>query len=146
MNTRKLFLKTYRILNLLLVFIMSFGSPLGSLAQVWTDPTDYSPGSTVWIQGDNSDGAPYQLDEAVHVDVIGPNDEFGDPYYDYCDTTVSAPDANNPGYLYWTCPVELWDNLYAVGVYTYTATTAVSGLVEIGNFTDGPPKIDNQAI
>ncbi|MCU0485787.1 MAG: hypothetical protein MUC85_06700, partial [Anaerolineales bacterium] len=139
MNTRKLFLKTYRILNLLLIFIMSFGSPLGTLAQVWTDPVDYPPGSEVWIQGDNSNGAAYQLGEVVRVDVVGPLGADGIPYQAACEDVVEEPDPENrPGYYYWTCQVMLWDSVYAVGEYVYTATGLSSGEIETGIFTDGP--------
>jgi hypothetical protein len=120
-----------------LIFAMVFGSPMSSLARVWTDPTDYPPGSTVWIQGDNSDGAAYQLGETVHVDVTGPLGEDGLPYQASCEDVVEEPDpANQPGYLYWTCPVTLWDSPYAVGEYLYTATGLSSGVSQSGTFTD----------
>ncbi len=131
----KLMKVTFKLLDLIVIFAMVFGSPMSAAAKVWTDPTDYPPGSTVWIQGDNSDGAAYQLGETVHVEVVGPLGEDGQPYTASCEDVVEETDpVNRPGYLYWTCSVTLWDSLYAEGPYTYTAYG--SQVTEQGTFTD----------
>ena len=45
---------TFRLLDILVIFVMTFGQPMSAFAAVWTDQQDYSPGSVVTISGDNS--------------------------------------------------------------------------------------------
>ena len=94
-------------------------------AATWTDQQDYSPGSTVTISGDNSDGAGYLAGDAVHVDVTGPNGWAAG-----CDAIGDDAGA-------WSCQVTLADGPEAVGDYEYTATGLLSGVTESGTFTDG---------
>jgi hypothetical protein len=93
-------------------------------ATVWTDLPDYSPGSTVWIQGNNANGADYRSGETVDVSVQGPNG-----YAANCSATVN-------GAGYWVCSIALWDSYLAVGSYTYTALGRTSGTTESGQFWD----------
>ena len=138
MNKTNKHYKTYRMLAMVFVIILSLGLTITAMAHVWTDPVDYPPGSTVWIQGDNSNGAGYLEGETVQVDVVGPPDEYGNPYQAQCTVGVTKPDPDNkPDYLYWTCPVTLWNNSYAVGTYNYIALGLTSQVTESGFFTDG---------
>jgi len=104
-------------------------------AAVWTDPTDYPPGATVTIRGDNSDpdnDHNFAGGEAVHVAVVGPNGG----YTLACDATADGNGA-------WACDVTLSsDPALAVGEYTFTATGLTSGNVERGTFTDANPSAD----
>jgi len=120
---------------LTLVLLASLVLPWTAFAAVWTDKLDYSPGETVTILGDNSDGAGYIPGETVHVDVVGPNG-----YTAMCDGV--AADTSNAD---WSCQVTLWDSDLAVGTYTYTATGLISGVEEQGTFTDGNPQVEAQA-
>ena len=95
-------------------------------ATVSTDQPDYSPGSTVTISGDNSNGAGYLAGETVHVDVSGPNG-----YTSSCEATVA-----DDGQGSWSCQVTLVDGPEAIGQYQYTATGLSSGTSESGTFTD----------
>ena len=116
------------VLRLLLVFAMLFQLGGTALAYTWTDPTDYPPGSTVTIRGDNSDSDNahnWSAGETVHVDVVGPKG-----YLLACDGVADDLGA-------WTCDVTLDPNpAIAVGEYTYTAKGVTSGNVESGMFTD----------
>jgi hypothetical protein len=93
-------------------------------ATVWTDQSDYAPGSIVTISGDNSNGAGYLPGEAVHVDVSGPNG-----YATSCEGVADDSGA-------WSCQVALWDSPLAAGEYSYTAAGGESGVTETGSFTD----------
>jgi hypothetical protein len=130
---------SFKVLDLLIIFVLTFGSPMSALAHVWTDPTDYPPGSTVWIQGNNDDdmlqedGSPwdYLEGETVDVQVDGPGD-----WASSCSATVDATG-------YWTCSIQLdSDPAIAVGEYTFTATGLVSGKSETGMFTDANQSAD----
>jgi hypothetical protein len=113
--------------DLIVIFMMVFGSPTSALAQVWTDPLDYPPGSTVTIHGDNSDADPdhnWLGGEHIVVDVMGPNG-----YTAQCEADADAEGI-------WACDIVLWDSLLAEGEYIYTASGATSGNVESGMFTD----------
>jgi hypothetical protein len=103
--------------------IMTAGATVAQAA-VWTDQTDYPPGSVVTIHGDNSDGAGYQAGEAVHVDVNGPG-SIGPS----CDATADDSGA-------WSCQITLGTGAAAIGGYTYTATGQTSGVSQSGTFTD----------
>jgi hypothetical protein len=103
--------------------ILTAGSTVAQAA-VWTDQTDYSPGSVVTIHGDNSDGAGYQAGETVHVDVNGPG-SIGPS----CDATADDSGA-------WSCQITLGTGAAAVGSYIYTATGQASGVSQSGMFTD----------
>ena len=123
----------FKVFDIIMIFVMIFGAPTSALAYVWTDPTDYPPGSTVWIQGNNDDdmvqedGSPwdYLENETVEVLVDGPGE-----WTSFCTAVVNATG-------YWTCPIQLdSDPAVAVGEYNYTATGLVSGKSETGTFTD----------
>jgi uncharacterized repeat protein (TIGR01451 family) len=120
---------TFKLLDLMVVFVMIFGSPMSALALVWTEPIDAAPGSMVTIHGDNSDednAHNFLPGEAVHVEVVGPNGG----YTLACDATADENGA-------WQCDVTLSsDPAMAVGEYNYTATGLTSGNVEVGTFTD----------
>jgi hypothetical protein len=98
-------------------------------ASVWTNQSDYSPGSTVTISGDNSNGAGYVPDNTVNV--AATNTDTG--WSDSCSATV-ADDGT------WSCDLTLSsDPSEAVGSYTYTATSADADgnpISEGGTFTD----------
>ena len=116
------------VLRLWLVIAMLFQLGGTALAYTWTDPTDYPPGSTVTIRGNNSDpdnAHNWSAGETVHVDVVGPKG-----YLLACDGIADALGA-------WTCDVTLNpDPAVAVGDYAYTARGVTSGNVEHGMFTD----------
>jgi hypothetical protein len=122
---------SFKVLDLLIIFVLTFGSPMSAAAQVWTNPTDYPPGSVVTIRGDNSDednDHNFLANEGIHVDVVGPNNG----YTLACDTVSDENGA-------WACDVTLAsDPAVAVGEYIFTATGQESGNVETGMFTDGP--------
>ena len=98
MNTRKFFSRFIRVINLIVVLVMTLGAPLNTFALIDTDQDDYTPGSVVTIFGDNSDGAPYVLDEWVKVDITGPRSES---YY-HCEAAVVQQES---GLLAWSCQV-----------------------------------------
>lgn len=99
-------------------------------ASVWTDQSDYTPGSTVTIHGGNNDaGQPgYVTGNTINVAVDGPNG-----WSDSCSDTV-----NDNGK--WSCDVTLAsDPLVAGGDYSYTATSKDANgdtISEDGTFTD----------
>src|SRR5262249_26474533 len=103
--------------------ILTAGSTAAQAA-VWTDQTDYSPGSVVTFSGDNSDAAGYQAGETVHVDVNGPGSIAPS-----CDATADDSGA-------WSCQLTLGMGAAAIGGYTYTATGQTSGVSQSGTFTD----------
>jgi len=98
-----------------------------AIAYVTTDQADYTPGSTVTISGDNSDGAGFIAGETVLVAVSGPN-----AYQSSC--VANADDAGA-----WSCQVTLNADDSAVGDYSYTATGLTSGVTQSGTFVDAPP-------
>jgi hypothetical protein len=97
-----------------------------ALAAVWTDQADYSPGSTVTVSGDNSDGAGYVAGETVHVEASGPNS-----YIIACDAV-----ADNAGS--WSCGLALAADA-PDGDYSYTATGLTSNVSQSGTFTVSAP-------
>lgn len=101
--------------------LLTAGIALGTVS---TDQEDYSPGSVVTIDGDNSNGAGYLAGETVSVTVQGPNG-----YTASCEGAADEAGA-------WSCQVTLWDTYLAWGEYSYTATGQVSGVSESGAFTD----------
>lgn len=115
---------TFNLIDLLVIMMMTFGSPMSALAAVWTDQPDYTPGSIVTIYGDNSNEAGYLPGETVQVEVTGPNG--------YASTCQGVADETGA----WSCQVTLWDSLLAVGDYTYIATGLTSLVSESGTFTD----------
>jgi hypothetical protein len=139
-NMYKLPKTAYRVVNILVVLMMTVGSPLSATASTWTDPTDYPPGSTVTIQGDNSNfttdlegnyplGEGYIAGEEVLVNVTQPV---------LADTLTCIALVTDTGY--WSCEVTLnGDPVLAVGVYTYLAVGVDSGTTETGTFTDANP-------
>ena len=122
-----------------LVVVLTLMVPWTAFAWVGPQGADYSPGSTVVINGGNDEnGAPgYAVGQIVTVAVTGPHD----PSYDYglstCDEPVVVGDAGT-----WSCTAVLWsDPELAVGAYTYTATAFANDGVtvlfsESGAFTD----------
>src|SRR5436309_8818611 len=93
-------------------------------AAVWTDRADYSPGSTVTVSGDNSNGAGYLGGETVIVDFDGPSGKVGS-----CSATADDAGA-------WSCQFTLGTGVESIGAWTYTATGQTSGVSESGSFTD----------
>src|SRR5437764_5961127 len=104
---------------------------LVAFAQVWTDQPDYSPGSIVTLNGDNSDGAGYLAGETVHV-LVGIPDSFTTS----CDAIADASGG-------WSCQVTLPLNTDAIGLNAYTATGQTSGVSQAGSFTDSGCKNSN---
>jgi hypothetical protein len=100
------------------------------LASVYTNASDYAPGSEVTFSGDNADMAGYLPGETVTVNVTGPNG-----YTATCSAIVNE-------YGAWSCSVTLWDSDQAVGQYTYEATGSDSGVFFTGSFTDGREIVD----
>jgi len=93
-------------------------------AAVWTDPTDYPPGSVVTIHGNNdADGVPgYWPGATVNVAISGPYDPAVES--STCENVAVADDGT------WTCTVTLWGNpAWALGTYYYTA----SSVDQLGN-------------
>ncbi len=111
-------------LSLALALSLTLVAASLALAAVWTDKADYSPGETVTIYGDNSDGAAFLPGESVLVSVIGPND--------YTASCEAVADENGA----WSCQVTLWSDERAVGEYAYTAIGQTSGVSQSGTFTD----------
>ena len=131
----KKFVFRVAVLPIALLLGMATISLLGAApaqAAVWTDQQDYSPGSTVTISGDNSDGAGFLPGETVHVDVTGPNG-----YAASCEG-IAANDASAA----WSCQVTLPSDDSAVGKYRYTATGQSSGVSQSGTFTDACPDLN----
>jgi hypothetical protein len=128
-----MFQKKNRKLILILALTTALLLAISSIAMaaVWTDQADYSPGSVVTINGDNSDGAGYLAGETVVVEVLGPNG--------YNESCNPAPVADGEGA--WSCQVMLWDSDLAVGEYSYTATGQTSGVSQSGMFTDAQADI-----
>ena len=81
-------------LALLTAMVVALFVP-SAIAMVWTDKADYSPGETVTISGDNSNGVGYLPGETVHVDVSGPNG-----YAASCDAVADDNGA-------WSCQITL---------------------------------------
>ena len=88
------------VLRLWLVFAMLFQLGGTALAYTWTDKPDYSPGETVTIHGDNSDGAGYLADEPIFVEVWGPNG-----FHVSSEPDNPTADANGA----WSWQLTLWD-------------------------------------
>jgi hypothetical protein len=99
--------------------------PVGN---VWTDASDYAPGSVVTVSGgDNSlngEQLGFTAGETVHIDVSGPNG-----YAAACEVTANT-------FGKWSCPVVLWSGLQAEGNYFYTAKGITSAITVSGTFTD----------
>ncbi|MBI9047088.1 MAG: thrombospondin type 3 repeat-containing protein [Anaerolineaceae bacterium] len=91
----------------------------------WTDKPDYSPGSVVTLNGDNSTGDHFIPGDTIAVNVFGPND-----YTAECEASVDELGT-------WSCQVTLWASMDAVGDYLYTATSLQTGVVFSGTFKDG---------
>src|SRR6266542_598548 len=104
----------FKVLDILVIFVMAFGSPMSALAYVSTDAPDYPPGSTVIIHGDNSDDDStnnFLPGETVLVDVTGPNG--------YTASCNGVADDNGA----WQCDILLSsDPAVAVGDYSFMAT------------------------
>src|SRR4030065_1269028 len=132
MNKTNKYYRTYRMLSLGFFIVLSLGLTITAMAHIWTDPLDYSPGSTVTIEGENSD-----LDnernwipgETLQVDVVGPNS-----YASECVNADTGLDPVVDASGYWSCQVTLWSGPEAIGTYTYTAVGSQS--TESGQFTD----------
>lgn len=95
------------------------------LGTVWSDQLDYAPGSLVTLSGDNSLGDTFIPGDTMLVEVTGPNG-----YTANCEALVNELGT-------WSCQVTLWANLDAVGDYSYTATSLLTGEVFADTFKDG---------
>src|SRR5512140_2291527 len=76
MNTRNLSISLFRILNVIMIFLMAFGNAIPAMAApsptgatITSDKLDYAPGATVTLTG-----AGWANGEAVHIFV---NDDAG---------------------------------------------------------------------
>jgi len=124
--------KIYRMLALAFVVFLSLGLTISAMAYTWPEPPDATPGSPVTINGDNRDGATYQVGENVHV--VAVNNDTG--WTGTCDATVNDVDATH-AFPFWACVITLSSNpAEAVGAYTYTTLGLTSGETEQGAFTD----------
>lgn len=94
------------------------------LNSTWTNEHDYAPGSVVTLSGDNSLGATFIPGDTISVVVNGPNG-----YMAQCEALVDVVGT-------WSCQVSLWNSQLAVGDYSYTATSLLTGAVQVGVFTD----------
>ncbi|HEX3510841.1 MAG TPA: hypothetical protein VHT27_07045 [Solirubrobacteraceae bacterium] len=99
--------------------------PGGAGAAVSTDQSNYAPGSTVTISGDNSDGAGYFAGEQVDVLVTGPEETETNS----CEAAADASGA-------WSCQITLSMESNAIGSYSYTATGQESQVSQSGSFSD----------
>ena len=133
MNKTNKHYKTYRLLAMLFVVILSLGLTVTAMAFTWAEPPDATPGAEVILRGDNSDGKGYLEFEPIQIDILNIDTLWSTT----CDTSVSAVETN--GYLHWECSIFLSTNpAEAVGNYEYTATGGWSGVTDFGTFTDGP--------
>ncbi|MEN6410866.1 MAG: hypothetical protein ABFD44_14280, partial [Anaerolineaceae bacterium] len=122
----------FRVLNLLVILVMTLSAPLTVYAYTDTDKPDYSPGETVTIFGDNRDGTGYLAGETVQVDVTGPNG-----YAASCSGVASETGA-------WACQVTLPADNTAIGLYSYVTLGLTSGTTETHTFTDGTVTVYDQ--
>lgn len=114
-------LAVFGITVLASLIAMSIARPVS--AAVWTDGSDYPPGSRVVIHGDNSDDAAFSANEVIRVAVRGPRGYTTD-----C-RTVSDPLGS------WSCAITLRPGEVAFGTYTYTVEGLGSGVTEVGTFS-----------
>ncbi len=115
-----------RILSLLLLLVFSLTTQFLSAAEVTTDKSDYSPGTTVYISGSG-----FQADETVHCEV---------DHVDGLDTGVGHEHwevtADAEGNFATTWYVDPDDNIGASLLLTVKGQT--SGMVATAAFTDAP--------
>ncbi|MHB8134720.1 MAG: prealbumin-like fold domain-containing protein [Anaerolineaceae bacterium] len=126
MKYHKLMKAMLKVVDMIVIFVMLLNAPLSVYAFTDTDKGDYSPGETVTIFGDNSDGAGYLPGETVQVEVFGPPD--GD-YAAFCSAEADETGA-------WSCQVILPTDESAIGLYFYITLGLESGVSEQGDFTD----------
>ena len=121
---------TFKAIDLLIIFMMVFGSPMSALAApsptgatIASDQPDYAPGATVTLTG-----AGWAAAESVHIFV---NDDIGQQW-----SLDSNPDpvADDSGTF--TYQFDLPDLF--VAMYSVTATGATSGTATT-TFTDAIP-------
>jgi len=112
----------------LLIVVSGLVPATMAFAYTTTDKADYSPGSTVTISGNNSDGAGYLSGETANISVTA-------PYGQVNGSTVIGQD----GTFSWQ--YVLPSDSSAGGSYSYTVTGQTSGVVQIGTFTDAVPTI-----
>src|SRR5690349_18147889 len=117
-----------KFLNAFVIALILFQAvaPIGALAYTALDHSDYAPGATVYISGDNSDGAGFAAGETVHVDVSGPNS--------FAAACVAVADDNGA----WVCAFTLAADAPA-GDYSYVATGELSSVSQSGGFTVTAP-------
>ena len=123
-----------KFLNAFVIALILFQAvaPIGALAYVGTNQSDYAPGSVVTLSGD---GTGFLGGETVHVDVTGP-----DGYTAACET-----DANENGA--WFCQFTLSADA-PDGYYSYLATVQSSDASQSGSFTvtaPPPPTVEPTA-
>ena len=80
-------------MTLVLALALVLAGVNAALAAVWTDQSDYQPGSTVTIYGDNSDGAGYLAGEPVLGGGVGPERASTSP----ASRTTRPPTPTAPG-------------------------------------------------
>jgi hypothetical protein len=120
---------TFRIIDLIVIFMMAFGSPMTVRAEpsptgatVVTDLPDYPPASTVLMTG-----AGWAATEGVHV-VVNADDQSW--------ALESNPDPIADGSGAFTYEFQLPD--WYVPTYSVTATGLASGTATV-TFTDATP-------
>ena len=121
---------TFKVLDLFVIFMMTFGAPFSALAApsptgatIASDLPDYAPGATVTLTG-----AGWAAGESVHVFV---NDDIGQQW-----SLDSNPDPVADGSGNFTYQFDLPDLF--VATYSVTATGATSGTATT-TFTDAIP-------
>lgn len=109
---------------LLATVLATVGVTAPADAAVSTNQADYSPGSTVTISGDNSDGAGWLAGETVNVQVNGP--------VGFTASCSAVADSTGS----WSCQITLGTTVDSIGAYSYTATGGTSGTSQTGTFSD----------
>jgi hypothetical protein len=129
-NMSKLIRGSFRLLSLLVIFVMTFSAPVGVLADpsptgatITSDLADYAPGATVTLTG-----AGWAAGESVHIFV---NDDINQQW-----SLDSNPDPVADGSGNFTYQFDLPDLF--VATYSVTATGATSGTATT-TFTDSIP-------
>lgn len=117
-----------KLLNafVIVLILLQAVAPVGVLAYTETDQSDYAPGATVYISGDNSDGAGFVADESVMVEVSGTNG--------FAASCTAVADANAAWACALTLPADAPD-----GSYSYVATGQTSAFQQSGGFTVTAP-------
>ncbi len=109
--------------TLIVSLVLLVAGTMPALAYVSTNQADYSPGSTVVISGNNSDGAGYVAGETVDINIQAP---YG--------AVTGETTVDESGAFSWQFTLPTDDT--AGGSYPYTVTGETSGVTQSGNFTD----------